>query len=84
MKQVFIGRIRSCIPKWLVVCKYKISESRKKGNKEGDVRHTGLIPRLGREPGGGHINPLQCSYLENPMDRGGWQATVHGVAKRWT
>ena len=41
----------------------------------------GSIPGSGRSPGGGHGNPLQCSYLENPMDRGAWQATVHGVTK---
>ena len=41
----------------------------------------GLIPGLGRSPGGGHGNLLQYSCLENPMDRGGWQAAVHGVAK---
>ena len=34
-----------------------------------------------RFPGGGHGNPLQYSYLEKPMDRGAWSATVHGVAK---
>ena len=39
----------------------------------------GLIPGLGRSPGGGHGNPLQYSYLENPMDKGAWRATVHGV-----
>ena len=44
----------------------------------GDV---GLIPGLGKSPGEGHDNPLQYSYLGNPMDRGAWQATVHGVAK---
>ena len=41
----------------------------------------GLIPGLGRYPGGGHSNPLQYSCLENPMDRGAWRATVHSVAK---
>ena len=41
----------------------------------------GLIPGFGRSPGGGHGNPLKYSCLENPMDRGAWQATVHGVAK---
>ena len=46
----------------------------------GDV---GLIFGLGRSAGEGNGNPLQFSYLENPMDRGGWQATVHGVAKSW-
>ena len=42
---------------------------------------TGSIPRSGRPPGGGNGNPLQYSCLGNPMDRGAWQATVHGVAK---
>ena len=42
------------------------------------------IPGLGRSPGGGHGNPLQYSCLENPMDRGVWQATVHVVTKSWT
>ena len=44
----------------------------------------GLIPGLGRSPGGGHGNPLQHSCLENPMDRGAWQATVHRVARSRT
>ena len=43
----------------------------------GDTGDMGSIPGLGRSPGGGHGNPLQCSCLENPMDRGAWQATVH-------
>ena len=42
------------------------------------------VPGLGRSPGGGHGNPLQCSLLENPVDRGARRATVYGVAKRWT
>ena len=50
----------------------------------GDVRDTGSIPGLGRSPGGGHGNPLQYFYLENPMDRRAWWATVRGVAKSWT
>ena len=44
----------------------------------------GLISGLGRSPGGGHGSPLQYSFLENPMDRGAQQATVHGVAKSQT
>ena len=40
----------------------------------GDIRDTGLIPELGRSPVGGHGNSLQYSCLENPMDRGAWQA----------
>ena len=44
----------------------------------------GLMPGLGRFPGDGNGNPLQYSCLENPMDGGAWQATVHGVAKNRT
>ena len=47
----------------------------------GDMRDEGLIPGLGRFPGGGHCNPLQYSCLQNPMDGGTWRATVHRVAK---
>jgi len=43
----------------------------------------GSIPGSGRPPGEGNGNPLQYSCLENPMDRGAWWATVHGVAKTW-
>ena len=43
-----------------------------------------LDPGSGRSPGGGHSNPLQCSCLENPMDREAWWAMVHGVAKSRT
>ena len=43
-----------------------------------------LIPGWERSPGGGHGNPLQYSCLENPMGRGAWWATFHGVAKSWT
>ena len=44
----------------------------------------GLIHGSGRSSGEGNGNPLQYSCLENPMDRGAWWATVHGVAKSWT
>ena len=50
----------------------------------GDARYVGSIPGLGRSPGKGNGNPLQCSCLENSMDRGAWQATVHAVAKSLT
>ena len=46
-----------------------------------DVREVGLISGLGRSPGGGNGNLLQYSCLQNPMNRGAWQATVYGVAK---
>ena len=56
------------------------------GGKESacNVGDMGSIPRSGRSPGEGHGNPLQYSCLENPMDRGAWWATVHGVAESWT
>ena len=44
----------------------------------------GSIPGLGRSPGERHGNPLQYSCLENPVDRGSWRATAHGVAKSQT
>ena len=47
----------------------------------GDIRDAGSIPGLGRSPVGGNSNPLQYSCLENPMDRGAWQAAVHRVAE---
>ena len=52
--------------------------------KAGDAGDMGSIPGLGRFPGGGHSNPLQYSCLENPVDRGAWQAIVHRVTKSQT
>ena len=49
-----------------------------------NVGDLGSVPVFGRSSGGGHGNPFQSSCLENPMDRGDWQATVHGVTKSWT
>ena len=57
------------------------SESKESACNAGDP---GSIPGLGRSPGEGNDNLLQYSCLENPMDRGAWQATVHGVAKSQT
>ena len=50
-------------------------------DNSGDIRDMGSISGWGRVPGEGNGKPLQCSCLENPMDRGAWQAIVHGVAK---
>ena len=49
-----------------------------------NVKNLGLIPGVGRPPGGGHGNPLQCSRLENPRDRGAWWAAIYGFAQSWT
>ena len=61
------------LPQWL--------SSKESTCNTGDM---GSIPVRGGSSGGGHGNPLQCSCLENPMDRGAWWATVHGVAKSRT
>ena len=50
----------------------------------GDAGVVGSIPGSGRSPGGWHGNPLQYSCLENPMNKGAWRATIHGVAKSQT
>ena len=57
------------------------SDSKESASNVGDL---GLIPGWGRSPGGEHGHPLQDSCLENPVDRGAWWATVHGVAKSQT
>ena len=54
------------------------SDSKESASNAGDQ---GSIPGLGRSPGEGNGNPRQYSCLGNPMDRGAWQATVHGVVK---
>ena len=60
---------------------YASSDSKESACNAGDPSS---IPGSGRSPGEGDGNPLQYSLLENPMDRGDWQATVHGVAKSQT
>ena len=57
------------------------SDDKESACNGGDL---GLIPGSGRSPGEENGNPLQYSCLENPMDRGAWQAIVHGVAKSQT
>ena len=57
------------------------SEVKASASNAGDL---GSIPGSGRSPGEGNGNPLQYSCLENPMDGGAWQVTVHGVAKSRT
>ena len=55
------------------------SDNKESACNAGDA---GSIPGLGGSPGEGNGNPLQCSCLDNSMDRGAWQATVHTVTKR--
>ena len=72
-----------------VFYQFKRIDVSKSGGSDGkesacNVGDLGLIPELGRSPGGGNGHPLQYSCLQNPMDRGAWWATVHGVAKSRT
>ena len=53
-------------------------------NLPANAGDAGSIPESGRSPEEGNGNPLQCSCLENLMDRGVWRALVHGVAQSWT
>ena len=64
------------LPQWL--------SGKKSACNAEDAGDAGLIPGLGRSPGGGHGNPLQYSSLENPMDRETGRPIVHEVAKSWT
>ena len=70
-----LARLQARIPRW---CSwYPACQC-------GDIRDTGSIPGLERSPGGGNGNPLQCSCLDNPMDRRAWWAAIHGVTESWT
>ena len=53
-------------------------------NLPANAEDVSSISGSGRSPGEGNGNPLQYSFLENPIDRGDWQAMIHGVAKSWT
>ena len=64
---------------WVTIC--QMSHGKESACDAGDL---GLIPGLGLSPGEGRDDPLQYSCLENPMNRGAWQAMVHDVAKSWT
>ena len=81
METLRYGWIKQICPKWasqvLLVMKNPSANT-------GDIRDTSFIPGSRRSPGEVHGNPLQNSCLENPMDRGAWWATVHGVTKSRT
>ena len=63
---------------------FQVSDGKEPPASAGDTGDPDLIPGLGRSPGGENGNPFQYSCLENPMDRGAWRATVHGVTKSQT
>ena len=66
-------KLSKLFPRWL-----SVKESAYQYRKH---RRPGLIPGLGKSSAGGHGNPLQCSCLENPMDKGAWRAAVHRVTE---
>ena len=77
-----LGPIWQVFP--LRICTRRCGSAVKKSAcNAGATGNTDSIPGSGRSPGEGHGNPLQYSCLENPMDRGAWWVTVHGVAKSW-
>ena len=86
---LFRGHL-SRIPPWSAPLSYLSDSSlvsqwaKKSAFNALDTGDACSIPGSGRSPGGGHGNPLQYSCLENPMDRGAWQAIVHGFAESWT
>ena len=81
-RQIFVGKVMSLLFNMLSRLGFPGgSEVKASACNAGDL---GSIPGSGRSPGEGNGNPLQYSCLENPMDRGVWWATVHGVAKSRT
>ena len=79
---------RMCIPKlrfkneYLALRAFQVVlMAKNRPTNAGDIRDAGLIPGLGRSPGGGNGNPLQYSCLRNPMDRRAWGNAVHRVAE---
>ena len=68
-----------CLCVHIYVCASLVAQLVK--NLTANAGDMGSIPGSGRFPGEGNGNPLQCSYLGNPVDRGAWRATVHGAAK---
>ena len=72
-------------PLYLVICYTAIDYRYFPGGQcRFDIAEVGSIPGLGRSPGGEHSNSLQYSCLENPIDRGDWQVTVHSISQSWT
>ena len=77
------------LPLCQISAKFRGTQALFPGGSDGKVfaynaGDLGSIPGSGRSPGEGNVNPLQYSRLENHIDRGAWQATVHGVAKSQT
>ena len=70
-----------CVCGWVCVCVCGFPRSSVGKESTRNVEDPGSIPGSGKFPGEGNDNPLQCSCLENPMDREAWKTTVHGIAR---
>ena len=77
-------KVYVCSSQWLNWEEYEASQWLSGKESSCDAGDVSLIPGLERSSGGGHGDPFQYSCLENPMDRGAWQATVHQVTQSWT
>ena len=85
MEIIPLGDVTSSFAHWYYLCTIRVYWSVSGGKESAcSAEYLGLIPGLERFPGGGHGHQFQYSRLENPMDRGGWWATVHGMAKNRT
>ena len=63
---------------------FQLARGKHLATNTGDIRDPGLMPDWGRSPGEGNGSLLQYSCLENPMDKGAWQVSVHRVTESWT
>jgi len=66
---------------WCLAWASQVAHVKYRSANTEDMRDAGSVPGSGRSSGGGNDNPLQYSWLENPMDRGAWRATVHGLQR---
>ena len=81
-----IRELVTCTMNITKMCDHLLGASQALSGKESacQCRRCSLIPRSGISAARGNENPLQYSCLENPVDRGDWQATVHGITQSWT
>ena len=83
-RRTFVGKVKSLLYNMLSTFVMDFPGGSDGKKSACNVVDLGSVPGVGRSPGDGNDNALQYSHLENPMERGAWWATVHGVAKRRT
>ena len=81
---ILCSTIKACRASQVVLVVKTKNKQKAPATNAGDFADMGSILGSGRSPGGGHGNPLQYSCLENPMDRGAWQATIYRVVQSRT